>query len=264
MADTVRGACVGDRTRPCAVDGCERIAGVPGSARGWCGLHYQRWKKHGDVHYTRPIRVGVVACSIEGCQEVVKARDWCVKHWTRWKRYGDAEARMPGEVRDGCRICPRCRQDKPLGEYSAPGHAYCRRCYADLAAARRTDPLVRQRDRSYYFEVWRVRNPDYHRERIKEWRSRNPDQVRAHRMQRRARLVAAVTEPFGPQEIFERDDWTCGICEQPISPVVVYPDPMSPSLDHVVPLARGGAHNRENCQATHLICNVRKGARGSA
>lgn len=28
----------------CQVDGCEKIA----IARGWCGAHYQMWKRHGD------------------------------------------------------------------------------------------------------------------------------------------------------------------------------------------------------------------------
>src|SRR5688572_12282456 len=30
----------------CAVEGCER---TPILARGWCGLHYHRWQRTGDV-----------------------------------------------------------------------------------------------------------------------------------------------------------------------------------------------------------------------
>jgi hypothetical protein len=29
---------------PCLIDGCENAAW----ARGWCDMHYQRWRKHGD------------------------------------------------------------------------------------------------------------------------------------------------------------------------------------------------------------------------
>lgn len=39
---------------------------------------------------------------------------------------------------------------------------------------------------------------------------------------------------------------------------------MSASLDHVVPLSLGGAHTPENTQASHLICNGRKGNRSAA
>jgi 5-methylcytosine-specific restriction endonuclease McrA len=37
-----------------------------------------------------------------------------------------------------------------------------------------------------------------------------------------------------------------------------FPDPLSPSLDHVVPLARGGEHTYGNVRTACLGCNVRK------
>ncbi|WP_158070491.1 HNH endonuclease [Streptomyces luteocolor] len=36
---------------------------------------------------------------------------------------------------------------------------------------------------------------------------------------------------------------------------------MSPSLDHVIPLSRGGSHRRDNVQLAHLRCNLRKNNR---
>ena len=38
-----------------------------------------------------------------------------------------------------------------------------------------------------------------------------------------------------------------------------WPYPQSQSLDHLIPLARGGRHTRSNSQITHLICNLRRG-----
>ena len=36
---------------------------------------------------------------------------------------------------------------------------------------------------------------------------------------------------------------------------------MSVSLDHVVPLSRGGSHTLGNVRCAHLICNIRKGSK---
>lgn len=78
---------------------------------------------------------------------------------------------------------------------------------------------------------------------------------------RRARRRAASTgRPVLRSEIAERDEWTCHICEE-VDPGLEWPDPMSASLDHVVPLAAGGIHDPENVRLAHLACNTAKGAR---
>lgn len=243
----------------CKVEDCERQANVPGSARGWCASHYQKWQRHGDPAYVRPVTWGVDPCSIDGCTEVIRGRGWCTKHWTRWRRYGDPTARIAGEVVDGKRICPQCNEDKPLAEWTK---GYCKACVAANMRLRREDPAEKLRIAEYsrrYSEA----NPGVVAQRARDWRKRNPDQVRAATAERRARRVSAHKESFTPREIFDRDEWMCGICGAEILPTLVYPDPMSVSLDHVVPLSRGGFHERSNCQAAHLICNVRKGARVS-
>jgi DNA-directed RNA polymerase subunit M/transcription elongation factor TFIIS len=75
---------------------------------------------------------------------------------------------------------------------------------------------------------------------------------------RRARKLSRPVEKFGASEIFERDGWRCGICGAKIPRSLAHPHPMSVSLDHKVPLSKGGAHTRSNCQAAHLRCNLRK------
>lgn len=72
---------------------------------------------------------------------------------------------------------------------------------------------------------------------------------------------AADAESFSYGEIFDRDNWTCGICSDPVDRLLEWPDPMSASLDHIVPVSQGGAHVRDNAQCAHLGCNVSKGAR---
>jgi 5-methylcytosine-specific restriction endonuclease McrA len=86
-------------------------------------------------------------------------------------------------------------------------------------------------------------------------------QEASHR--RRARKQGATVEKFRHADIFERDGWICGICEDAVDPELAYPHPMSVSLDHVIPLSLGGEHSRANVRCTHLSCNVKRGARAA-
>lgn len=42
---------------------------------------------------------------------------------------------------------------------------------------------------------------------------------------------------------------------------LAYPDRYSKSVDHTLPLVRGGAHSLENTTLMHLTCNLSKGAK---
>lgn len=53
----------------------------------------------------------------------------------------------------------------------------------------------------------------------------------------------------------------CGICEQDIDYSLPYLDPMSYVVDHILPLARGGADALDNKQAAHRSCNQTKAAK---
>lgn len=78
---------------------------------------------------------------------------------------------------------------------------------------------------------------------------------------RRALKAGATVETFSNSEVFARDNWTCGICSTNVDRLLAYPDPMSASLDHVVPLSLGGDHSRANTRCSHLTCNVQRGNR---
>lgn len=67
-----------------------------------------------------------------------------------------------------------------------------------------------------------------------------------------------VAHNVDPNQIFERDQWTCKICGQSVDPTFRWPDPKSASLDHRVPVTRGGQHVAKNLETSHLICNIRK------
>ncbi|MFI6594983.1 HNH endonuclease [Nonomuraea sp. NPDC050536] len=88
--------------------------------------------------------------------------------------------------------------------------------------------------------------------------------ARRERYHRRRALKkqASTGDPVRFSEIAERDKWTCGLCRKRVAPALAWPDPMSPSLDHVIPLTKGGLHDPANVQLAHLQCNTRKNNRG--
>lgn len=87
------------------------------------------------------------------------------------------------------------------------------------------------------------------------------DARRTADLRRRAAKAGASVEVVRPADVFERDGWRCGICAAPVDPVLAHPDPMSASVDHLVPLSLGGAHSMANVQCAHLQCNIRKNTR---
>lgn len=54
----------------------------------------------------------------------------------------------------------------------------------------------------------------------------------------------------------------CWICGRIIDKTLTYPHPRSPSADHLVPKADGGTDDRSNLAASHLGCNIGRGAPG--
>lgn len=78
---------------------------------------------------------------------------------------------------------------------------------------------------------------------------------------RRARFLGAYVEDVTIRQLVDRDGAQCQLCEQTIDMTLCWPNPMSVSVDHVVPLSKGGQHSRANTQLAHLVCNQSKGAK---
>ncbi|MBQ1575175.1 MAG: HNH endonuclease, partial [Clostridiales bacterium] len=51
----------------------------------------------------------------------------------------------------------------------------------------------------------------------------------------------------------------CGICGKPVDFSLKYPHPMSATVDHIVPVSRGGhPSDIDNLQLAHRCCNRQK------
>lgn len=51
----------------------------------------------------------------------------------------------------------------------------------------------------------------------------------------------------------------CGICGRPVDFTLRYPHPLSPCIDHIIPIAKGGhPSDLDNLQLAHFACNRQK------
>ena len=51
----------------------------------------------------------------------------------------------------------------------------------------------------------------------------------------------------------------CGICGKPVDFSVKYPHPLSPCIDHIIPISKGGhPSDLDNMQLAHWTCNRQK------
>ena len=85
------------------------------------------------------------------------------------------------------------------------------------------------------------------------------DQKNRERHSSRARRKGGKVERVDPLIVFALHRWTCQICR------VATPEslrgtnhPCEPTLDHVIPLAKGGDHTYANAQCACRDCNTRK------
>lgn len=54
----------------------------------------------------------------------------------------------------------------------------------------------------------------------------------------------------------------CGICGAPVDKTLKAPDPLSPTVDHIIPVAKGGhPSDLQNLQLAHRWCNLHKSDR---
>lgn len=178
------------------------------------------------------------------------------------------------------KTCRLCGTEKPFNGFAPRARsrdglrAQCRDCRSTKARSAYTLNIDKHRAKGRRsMQLARTRHPernkavkarDYEKNRaarlatIKRWRERNPERVIALAMKsgatRRSRLEGVAAERVDRLVVFSRDKWTCGLCRLPVAKA-------DASIDHIIPIAKGGSHTYQNCQTAHLKCNLSKGAR---
>jgi hypothetical protein len=82
----------------CSIDGCASTV----TARGWCGKHYDRWRRNGDPTKVR----GATECAEHGCRRMTVGQGWCSTHYSRYvKAPQGRERRLAAKTG---RLCAHC------------------------------------------------------------------------------------------------------------------------------------------------------------
>lgn len=171
--------------------------------------------------------------------------------------------------------CSRCKVDLVVSSFHKSRsrkdglNPYCKICHSEYATNPKIKQAARESSLAYYYrnlesrhtygKQYREENSDAWKAKNAAWRRANPDKVRAYNKARRALRLQAEVEVVDPTIVYLRDGWVCQICDKTVDPNLLGQSTSpAPSLDHKVPLSKGGEHSYSNTQLAHFGCNSRK------
>lgn len=124
--------------------------------------------------------------------------------------------------------------------------------------------LANKREKLNYAKKYQREYPEKARKHMKTYRFAHPERVaeraKITSRKRKALKLGVGYKPYTDTYIFERDGWICQICGRKINKKLKWPNPLSKSIDHIIPFIRGGSDSPINVQAAHLRCNLSKNA----
>ena len=182
-------------------------------------------------------------CAVEGCDEPRRKRDWCGKHYSTWRRTGDANAPLKNPWTTEW-VCVVCGADVPKGSGR-------RKCCSDNCQAidsRHKGNVPKVADCALCGDEIDLFARNYNG-RKKRTDTRLCDKC--------GRVNAYAWSRHLP-DLLARDNHTCGICSQHIDTTLKYPNPMSATVDHILPRSLGGTNDVDNLQPSHALCNSTK------
>lgn len=118
------------------------------------------------------------------------------------------------------------------------------------------EPLTRER--AWLKQQRRLRYRRYMRTYIRDRYRNNPavrEQMKANARRRSAQLRGSIgrADSLNLEQIAQRDSHRCHICQN-------FVKASERSLDHLIPVSKGGEHIQSNVALAHRSCNSRRGA----
>jgi len=249
---------------------------------GYCAIHYGRLRKYGDVNIFKKLAKypeGSV-CKVDGCNATKLVSNYmCNKHATMWRLHGDPKGgkyeikvRKAIDHDDGTRTCSQCARRLPISDFhkdkSATGgrRSKCKKCRIGLVKDWYQDNKERQSGRE---KKRRRANTEKYAEKealryIKDTEKRI-GLATEHSHRRKARKLETVIEKGISKNALKRKFGTkCYYCKKEMDFSVgvgrKFNKDMA-TIEHLIPLARGGEHTWENTVLACRHCNISKNAK---
>lgn len=268
-----------DHAPVCQFDGCSKKSlKLKG---GFCTTHQTRFYIHGDPKVLKKLAKYPVGtrCKVEGCKNKVLANYMCNKHYTMWKIHGNPKGgKFEYKIRkavthsDGTRTCSECEQRLPIKEFhrdkgATDGYrSKCKNCrlkmvkkwyFKDVTSRRKVASDRRKKD------------PEKERKRDSERYERDREKRIAlateHSHIRKARKKKTKIEKgISKLSLKKMHGTKCYYCGKEMDFGVgagrKFNRDMA-TIEHLIPLARGGEHTFKNTVLACRHCNISKNAK---
>lgn len=254
----------------CSVEDCEKKSW----ARGWCPMHYRRWRLHGDPNIVVRGPEGQAwnfRGPYEGCWEwsggvfnegrkgLCYGRVWFkgrnrTVHRLVWEEFY-------GEIPEGLEVCHTCDNPKCW----RPDHLFLG-THKENMEDRKLKGRNNSKRSATGFRLPQTRLSDKDVSEIRSlYEARKHTQkelsiifgvTQSHisdiiNKRRRVLLDNSLEGPPNRRLVWNKDKGICGICNAPA-------DVDDWDLDHIIPVARGGTDTFDNVQVSHPLCNKKK------
>jgi 5-methylcytosine-specific restriction endonuclease McrA len=231
-----------------------------------------------DAFYLKNGRINSPLCKDCTCEDHKLRRRDPEAHRIKAQERREARKARKIEARPTHKPCTQCGVDKELGEFREKERglygrsSWCRECERQYTLewtdANRDAHNERRREawkardwtpeeraiEAARMRAWYAQNRARHKQTFYRWVKDNRDAYNAIQQKRRAQKsgVDATLTSQEWKEILAAHDRSCAYCDTSSETM---------TMDHVVPLSKGGAHAKENVVPACRSCNSRKGAR---
>lgn len=243
----------------CSVDGCKNKV----LCRGLCNKHYLKLQRYGDVNHKKPTKNKGKVCSVDGCEKSASQNGMCTTHYQRVRFHGSVDLPERDFIKNHeCSVegCDRQATRKGMCDK----HYHRQKKYGDVNY---TERMVGNKGRLCACGNGKIETLDMCRKCYIKYMRDNPEKYRFKETQRRqsrvrrARERNAPSEPYTTEQVFNKTNGICGICGKKIRLGLDVGNPKRLTIDHIIPLSKGGTDYFDNVQPAHSICNSKKNNR---